>query len=419
MAQEKALILRGGIFMYATSVVLFAVICPLLMSQKTAAVAQMVQVKTAAANSNTVSATLSPAAKANHLLVVVCAARTVVAFTTPSGFSVAKSELTTAPVQAIYYKVATGSETTVSCAGGGNARRGIQLYEYSGTATSSPLEAVNATQSTGSTRYASTGTVNTTSPNALIVGAIIAQSSGTGASAWTNSFTERADFTSTARFVGADFYSSSAGAYSSTATMSVASKWRGQIAAFKLLPISLTADIVNASNVSVVSPSVLFPAKTFDFACQVSAATLGVPAQQLRVVNTTSNVLWTLSIGLTAGPTALWSDGGVNTYDFNDPASGGCIDGADADTQAGALTVNPSGATIVPDVSCSSAGVALGASMVFSEGTVDSVTIARGTATTETNCMWNLTGVALSQQIPPEPAAASYGLGLTITLLAN
>ena len=386
---------------------------------KTYAVAKMVQVRTAAANASTVSATLSPAAKPNHLLVVVCAARTKSAFTTPTEFSVAKSELTTAPVQAVYYKVAVGGETSFSCAGGRKARRGIQLYEYSGTATTLPLEAVNATSATGSTASASTGSVTTTSASTLVLGAIVARSSGTGASAWSNSFTERADFKKTARFVAADRYPTASGAYSSTATMSVASSWRGQIAAFKLLPITLSADIVNASNVSVASPSVAFPAKGFDFACQTSAATLGVPTQQLRVVNTTANTLWTLSIGATNGPAAVWSDGGTNAYDYNDTTSGGCADGSDADGAAGSLTVDPSAATITPDVSCSQTGVTRGGIATFAEGVVDSITLATGTAASETNCMWNITGIGLSQQIPPEPSAAAYNLGLTITLIAN
>ncbi|MBP9761493.1 hypothetical protein KBD11_00280 [Candidatus Saccharibacteria bacterium] len=383
------------------------------------AVARLVQARSAAANRTTVSATLSPAARPKHLIVVVCAARNVVAFTTPAGFTVAKSELTTAPVQAIYYKVAVGGETTVSCAGGGNARRGIQLYEYSGTATVAPLESVNAVASTGNSANASSGTLTTTSAKALLVAGIVMQTSGTGISAWSNSFTERTDFTSTARFAGADRYTTATGNFSTVATNSAASAWRGQIAAFKLLTENLSGDIVNASNVSIVNPSVGFPTRSFDFNCQSSGSTLGTVAEQIRVVNTTANAAWTLSIGATAGITSFWSDGGTNSYDFNDPTVSGCSDGGDADTIAGQLTIDPSTATITPDTSCSNTGVTRGSSLSFSQGVTDSIPLITGSISAEINCMWNITGITLAQQIPAEPAAASYSLGLTLTLVAN
>lgn len=383
------------------------------------AVAQMVQVQTASANSSTVSATLSPAAKPKHLLIIVCASRNATTFTTPTGFTLAKSDFATAPSQAIYYKVAVGGETSFSCAGGSTSRRGIQLYEYSGTATTTPLETVNAGTSTGTSTSAASGTVTTTSANTLLLAAVVARSSGTGISAWSNSFVERADFTNTARFGGADRYPITAGSYSTVATMSVSSTWVGQIAAYKLLPIELSADIVDASNVSVSSPSVAFPAKTFDFSCQSSVGTLGVTAQQLRVVNTTSNALWSLKVAAT-NPTDTWKDsGGTNLYDFNDPSGSGCTDGADTDSVGGQLSVDPSAATVTADSSCSSTGVTKGTAAAFSEGATDSITLLSGTATAELNCMWNTTGITMTQKIPAEAHNTSYSLGLTITLTAN
>lgn len=387
--------------------------------QKAQAVAQLVQVKTAAARAKTISVTLSPVAKPNHLLVVICAASTVTPFTTPAGFTVAKSELATAPVQAMYYKVATGGETTVACAGGNNTNRGIQVYEYAGTARTNPLEAVNAVTSTGNSANASSGSVTTTSANTLLVAGLVMVTSGTGFSSWSNAFAEQADFTRTARFGGADRYATTAGTYSTIGANSAASAWRGQIAAFKLLPIGLSADIVDVSNVSIASPGVLFANKTFDFACQTTTATLGITAQQLRVVNTTSTAAWTLGIAATNGATATWSNGGTKTYDFNDPTGVGCNDGGDADGVAGQLSVNPASAVVTPDSSCSNNGVSLGVNTTFSEGITDSVPLLSGSASSEINCMWNVTGIGLSQTIPAEQSESSYSLGLTLTLAAN
>lgn len=401
------------------SVIVLSATFAVVPAQKAQAVAQLVQVKTAAARAKTISATLSPAAKPNHLLVVVCAAQVVTPFTTPAGFTIAKTELATAPVQAMYYKVATGGETTVACAGGNNTNRSIQVYEYAGTARTSPLEAVNAVTSTGNSANASSGSVTTTSANTLLVAGLVMSTGGAGFSTWSNTFTERADFTSTARFGGADRYPSAAGTYSTVGTNSVASAWRGQIAAFKLLPIGLSADIVDAGNVSITSPSVVFANRAFDFACQTTTATLGITAQQLRVVNTTSTAAWTLGIAATSGATATWSNGGTKLYDYNDPTGAGCNDGGDADGVAGQLSVNPASAVITPDSSCSNNGVSLGVNTTFSEGITDSVPLLSGSASSEINCMWNVTGIGLSQTIPAEQSESSYSLGLTLTLAAN
>ncbi len=391
-------------------------------SRKAFAVAKLVQVQTNAASGTSVSATLSPSAKPKHLIIVVCASRAATDFTLPTGFSIAKSEVTAAPSQEIFYKVATGGETTVACAGGTSRPRGIQLYEYSGTDSSAtPFETTNAASSTGNSANASSGTLTIPAarPKALVLAAVAYRTAGTGLSGWTNTFAERADFTSTARFGGADRYTTTAGTYTTTVTNTSASAWRGQIVAFKLLPETLSGDIVDAANSSVVSPAVVFPSRTFDLTCQVSTATLGSSAQQLRVVNTTANAAWTLSLAATNGPTALWSDGGTNSYDFNDPTTAGCADGADTDTVAGQLAVDPSGATITPDTSCSAAGVSKGAAAAFSQGVTDSIPLVIGSASAEINCMWNITGISLSQQIPPEASNASYNLGLTLTLISN
>ncbi len=385
-----------------------------------AAIARRVQVQTAKANATSVAATFSPAAKVKHLLIAVCGSPANTTISTPAGFSVAKNEAGT-PSQAIFYKVAAGGETTVTCTfSGAKQRVGVHIYEYSGTATTAPLDSVNAAASTGTSTTPSSGSVTTANAADLVFAAITTKNSSTF-SAWTNTFTEQADFISNpgTHFGGADRYVSATGTYSTVATNATSAAWRGQIAAFKLLPIVLTGDIVNASNVSVANPSVAFTARAFDFNCQVSTATLGVAAEQIRVVNTTANTAWTLSLGATSGAGAAWSGGGSNTYDFNDPTSGGCGDGGDADSVGGQLTVDPSVAVITPDASCSSTGVSKGTSAGFNQGVIDSITLVTGSATAETNCMWNVTGITLSQQIPAEPAAASYSLGLTLTLVAN
>lgn len=381
------------------------------------AVASLIQTKTAVANATTVAVAFSPTAGINHLLIAVCASR-VNATLSIAGFTTAKREAGT-PSQGIFYKISAGTETTVTCTATASGRMAIHIYEYSGNLTAAPLDTVNATASTGNSTAVASGSLTTTNANDMIFAAASINSNSTF-SAWSGTFTERNDFKSGTRLHAgaADRYVATTGTYTSTATATVAGAWRGQIVAFKLLPIQLTADIVDAAGVPVVSPSTSFSAANFNFSCQTVTATLGAAAQKLRVSNTTATPGWLLSIAATGGPTTTWSDGGTNTYDFNDPTGAGCTDGADVDTTGGQLTVNPSVGTLTPVAPCLATGVTKGASSSFSQGVTDSITLLSAVGAT-LNCTWDFTGISLSQKIPGEQLGASYSLGLTLTLIAQ
>ena len=111
--------------------------------------------------------------------------------------------------------------------------------------------------------------------------------------------------------------------------------------------------------------------------------------------------------------------------DFNDPTSAGCADaapGVDADTVAGQMTVNPTAGTVVKGncLSCVLTGITKGSSSAFSQGVLDSVTILTGAAASNDIGDWKLTGVGISQTIPPEQRAASdYSLSLVLSIVAS
>jgi hypothetical protein len=181
----------------------------------------------------------------------------------------------------------------------------------------------------------------------------------------------------------------------------------------------LTVDIVDGSGISVASPSVNMTPANFSFACQTATGVFGTADQKIRLENQTATPTWTLSIVATAA-TSTWLASSLK-YDFND-ANGtpaGCSDGADADSVGGQMTINPSGAIITPQGSCTAVSLSLGAQSAFVEGTNNSVTLLSAGASANTACIWDLTNIAISQTIPAEQTPSTYMVNLTVTIVAN
>lgn len=176
---------------------------------------------------------------------------------------------------------------------------------------------------------------------------------------------------------------------------------------------SLSVDIVDASGDSVSSPSVSFSSQSFSFDSATTTATLGSSSEKIRLSNPTGTASWSVTLAATDGSTGYWSDGGSNTFDFNDSAYSG--DGSDSDSRGGRLAVDPSGGTITGVSGCSTSNVSLGSSSAFDEGTTDSITLFSANSSASTFCRWDLTGVSLSQSIPAAQAGATYTINMTLT----
>lgn len=190
----------------------------------------------------------------------------------------------------------------------------------------------------------------------------------------------------------------------------------------------LATDILDASRVPVGSPTVPFSAKTFSFDCHydgsptntASTGTLGTASQRVYVMNPdASDNGWTLSIAATGGVTTAWDAGAATDYDFNDPTSSGCTDGADGDSFGGQLTLDPNAGTLTADcLSCVTTNVTKGSSASYNQGTVDSITLLNAAAGSDDIWRGYLTGATTSQTLPAEQAAGSYSLGMTISVVA-
>lgn len=188
-------------------------------------------------------------------------------------------------------------------------------------------------------------------------------------------------------------------------------------------PGTLTVDIVDGSYNSVASPGVTMNAVTFSFSCQTSTGTLGTSTEKIYVQNPdAADNGWTLTIAPSTTTASLEAaTAGTKDFDFNDDGGSGCTDGTDADTLAGQMTINPSGATLAVGqcANCTTTGITLGSSTAYVEGTTDSVTLLTAASTSDDIGDWTLTGVSISQTIPAEQPADTYTIDLTLTVTAS
>lgn len=185
---------------------------------------------------------------------------------------------------------------------------------------------------------------------------------------------------------------------------------------------TLSVDITDASYASVASPSVTFSSQTFSFNCGTTTASFGTTTERIYVQNPDSaDDGWTVSLAA-AATTSTWQSASSSAeFDFND-YDGACTDGADPDSVAGRMTVDPSAGSISTGncASCVTTGVSLGSSATFNQGSTDSITIFSANASSSDIGDWYVTDVDMTQTLPPEQAAHSdYSINLTLSIIAS
>jgi len=175
-------------------------------------------------------------------------------------------------------------------------------------------------------------------------------------------------------------------------------------------PGTLTTDIVDASYVTVASPSVVMASTTFSFSCSSTTGTFGSATEQIFVSNAdAADNGWTLSLAASA-PTDVWTS--ATSLDFNNPAGSGCTGGQMAvDPSVGALAGAPAYATTA---------ITKGSASSFSQGVTDSITMLTAAAGALDIGKWVLTGVSIVQTIPGEqPAASDYDINMVLSVVAS
>jgi hypothetical protein len=208
----------------------------------------LVQKKTAGNQGVTsVSASFSLQPAEGNLLVAIVGVKGTNTINTPTDQNGASNGWQTAinqtgvaipirPGQAIFYKIAGASETATvkETSTGSNTTMAIQLYEYSGIATSGELDGTSSGNGTGSDP-ASTGAVTSNATEDLLLAAITIDNADNVTEA-SNSFTLEQNFvvgSSNGRetFASADRKGSASS--NSTTFMHRNNTWRAQIAAFR------------------------------------------------------------------------------------------------------------------------------------------------------------------------------------------
>lgn len=415
---------RGWALVAVTSYLLLLVLSLVIPTGHVAAAGAFVQqspVSITTSNANSITATLPVGATAGNLIVVICSAGTATTLSV-TGYSVAAAPVSGTVSQGIFYKIAAGGETGVTCSSTVRTKAGLgaHVYEYSGMNVVGTIDVSGTASGTGTA--VNSGSATPTSTSSLVFTAFTA-AGGASFSGLTAGYTKRADTLNTIHVAQADLFTTANTAQSASATNAASVAWRGQVAVFKVAVGVKTADIVDAAGSPVSNPAIAFPAAILDLDCNVNGATLGTSNQKIRINNTTPSPTWSITIAATSGGTATWSKGGGggnNNYDFNDPSVDGCTDGGDSDSFAGKMEINPGTGTITPiGGGCTNTGISLGSQTGFSEGTQDSITLVAAGSGAQTGCMWDITGITLIQRIPADQSTGTYSISFTLTLLAS
>jgi len=183
----------------------------------------------------------------------------------------------------------------------------------------------------------------------------------------------------------------------------------------------LTADMVDGSFNSIAAPNVPLSDVTFGFTCQQSTGTFGTTSAQIYAANpAVTTGAWALTLAASS-VNDLWTSAGNGSlqFDFNDEGGSpaGCADSGDADSVAGQMTIDPSGATLANGqcTGCTTTGASLGASAAFSS-VVSSITIVSFSAASDDSADYTIQGVGVTQQIPQQQAVANdYAIDLVLT----
>jgi hypothetical protein len=196
-----------------------------------------------------VTATYPGTPTRNNLLIATVYSNTVVGTNVLSGWSVATDQQVGNNVQdaTIFYKVAGAAESTgITATATGATIMKLHIYEYSGTATSSPLLSTNNGNG-GAANVTSQATNSLTIAGSELLFVTVGLGGNVTTPAWDSSFSLRQSDAAIRLFDG-DRIGPGAGSYSSSASWVGATKATAIIAAFGALALPPPRVISQAAN---------------------------------------------------------------------------------------------------------------------------------------------------------------------------
>ena len=214
--------------------------------------------------------------------------------------------------------------------------------------------------------------------------------------------------------------------FSSGATVTTASGFSDDVVTFADVDIedgehvalgtgtgTLSVSILDSSDDELDDPPVTFGESDLSSNTQIIEGTLGSSSQKISITNGTGASSWNLNIAA-ENTTSMWTDG-TNSFDFNDTVA----DGDDADSVGGTLTIDPSTLSVTARSGCDVDGLTKGSSGTFVEGSTDSVTLLSADSTADIDCIWDITGISLTQEVPASQLAGDYVLTMVLSMVTQ
>lgn len=164
---------------------------------------------------------------------------------------------------------------------------------------------------------------------------------------------------------------------------------------------AISADFVDSLGNQIGSPIFQISNTNFDINQKTISGVIGDSDNKIRIVNTTSNPLWTVSLSATNGSDSLWDNGSGQSYKFNGP------------DLEGNMEIDPTLMNV------SGAGVLKGSKQKFLKDTVDSVTIAYSDNSSISDTIFDLENIGINQIIPASQSSGTYGLDIMLTIIQN
>lgn len=371
----------------------------------------LTQASNASSNGNLLGATLPLAPPAGSLIVMICTITENATISPSTGYTTAifQNGSATFPSQGIYYRIATGSESTTStCGFSATGRVAVQISAFSGV-YAQPNIATGST--TGTSAQYGSGSVTTLNNHTLLISGFLVGVGGS-ISGWSNGFTQIASGNAggnpNSRYVYGSAYSvtNTIGSYATAATGSNSASWRGQIVSFRSVQPTTNVGIVNAAG-TPISGNTAFPATTTSFDCQTVSTPLFDTNKRLRLI---TDAAANYSVTIEFSPNWISPP---NEYSAGDFEGNGC--------SFGQMTVTPTNAVLQKVAgTCAATGTLFGASQtldVFSVGGMSALFVSSNF--TQNSCAWDLYGLSLSQKIPAEIPSGTYTNQATVTIQAS
>jgi len=164
---------------------------------------------------------------------------------------------------------------------------------------------------------------------------------------------------------------------------------------------SISAGFVDNLGNMIDNPEFQISNTDFSMEQKTVSGTIGDANNKIRIINTTNNPLWTISLSATNGKDSLWENGSGDSYKFNGP-----------DTE-GNMEIDPTIMNVI------GTGITKSSKQKFLKDVTDSITIAYSDGTSIVDTVFDLENLGINQVIPANQAAGTYSLNMTLTIIQN